>query len=111
MTPPSPLPPQPPAAPSAPSSAHRKTGLASARRGSALADRSLEAQYGAVVSANHDALANMLDQVGGAGIGALWLPRFVGSIPVAVVITGIIVVLLIMMILCLLLSLYNEEHP
>ncbi|XP_068218855.1 serine-rich adhesin for platelets isoform X2 [Palaemon carinicauda] len=48
---------------SAPSLRQEKTGRLSVRRGSAVTHRTLEDQYGAVISANLEALSNMLDQL------------------------------------------------
>ncbi|XP_071544294.1 uncharacterized protein [Panulirus ornatus] len=48
---------------STPSSRQEKTGRLSVRRGSAVTHRSLEDQYGAVMSANLEALSNMLDKL------------------------------------------------
>ncbi|XP_042226050.1 mucin-5AC-like isoform X2 [Homarus americanus] len=48
---------------SAPSSRQEKTGRLSVRRASAMTHRSLEDQYGAVISANLEALSNLLDQL------------------------------------------------
>nr|XP_045619260.1 mucin-4-like isoform X3 [Procambarus clarkii] len=48
---------------SALSSRQEKTGRLSVRRTSAITHRSLEDQYGAVISANLEALSNMLDQL------------------------------------------------